>query len=160
MTAVLDLVIPAGSALIGAVVGGAATIGSQWLTQRGTYKRDREARRDTFQARQFEIERDTLLALQDAVTAQSLTWSRFVNGDLPVEERATDSDLLDGWREVLKLAHRARDRNAADAALAFCVVANRADLNPHGERQNIINAFGDAQRALGIALRRDPYESA
>ncbi|MEO3808075.1 hypothetical protein ABGB17_03645 [Sphaerisporangium sp. B11E5] len=153
-----DLLIPAVSAVIGAIVGGGATIISQILTQRGTYKREREARRDAFQTRRFEIERDTLLALQDAVTKHSLTLSSYINGDLPADIRATDTDLLDDWREVVKLAHRVLDRDAAQAATEYCDVAHRAAQDPHGERQNLISAFGKAQQALGAAIRHDPFQ--
>jgi hypothetical protein len=153
-----DLLIPAGSAVAGALVGGGTTIYSQMIAQSGTRVRDREARQDAFESRRFEIERDTLLALQDAVEAHRMTWSSHVNGELSPEARATDMELLNDWGKVVKLAHRVLDRDAAKAAEEYCVVANRAVKDPYGERENIIRAYGDAQKAIGTAIRQDPYE--
>jgi hypothetical protein len=109
--------------------------------------------------RRLEIERDTLIALQDAVTQHSLTWSSHVNGELAPEARATDTDLLNDWREVVKLSHRVLDRDAAKAATEYCTVAHRATLDPYGERQNLHDAFALAQQAAGEAIRRDPFGS-
>jgi hypothetical protein len=157
MAALADLLIPAGSALVGALIGSAGTIGSQIVTNRGVHKREQEARRDAFMSRRYEIERDTLLALQDAFTKHSVTWSSYINGELPPEARATDFDVLGDWREVVKLAARTLDREAADAATKYCEVAHRAMNDPHGERENLIEAFGRAQQIVGGALRRNPY---
>ena len=67
MTAWAALLIPAGSAAFGGLAGAGSAIWAKIVTHRSTDARERAARRETLKIKRFESERETLLALQDAV---------------------------------------------------------------------------------------------
>jgi hypothetical protein len=191
MTAWASVLIPAGSAIFGAVVAGSAAFGSQIFTQRRTYARERESREHAFTVRRYEIERDTLLQLQTAISELYATYENFERREylkkLPkvapwgtrklIHRRATRStggihsvDLylqyIEQVQNVETLNSRIIDEPSREQTRRYIHAMKKAyklarqkkpglefDFNADAKE-----AFAQAQKVIGGAIRRDPFE--
>jgi len=151
MTSWAASLIPVGSLAFGS----ALTLFGQALSDRRTSRRERESRLDAIRVRRYEIERDTLLALQDGVL-------RYLElGAKTLAEKGKQGPVEDPTEVILlamqlrMLAGRCLDRNAAEAVNDLCAQVHRNLGLPRDERQgwnsNIVFDL------LGEALRRDPF---
>lgn len=152
------MLIPAGSVVVGAVIAGGAAVGGQILTHRGSFQRERMARREAFRIAQFETERETLLSLQEALlehldlvllvqnAAEEQQWERVENR----VDAVARNDL-----RILTLTSRCLARDAVKAVDKFRSQAHSGTRN-FGESFSIAQEFKDAQELLGLALRQDP----
>lgn len=156
MTAWAPLLVPAGSAMVGALIGGGATIAGQLVTNGGTRKREREARRDAFQVKRFEIERDTLIALQDVIQDHHAAWGLVaVREHLDTPEWELMSNMGKKTTEATKLAARVLDEDTRAKVHAYLTTAH-ATLQ--GD-PTVSTDYATAQAAIGAALRRNPFEA-
>jgi hypothetical protein len=149
--------IPVGTLALGSVL----TMVGQARSDRRVSRRERDSRRDDFRIRRYEIERDTLLALQDALIKQVEVAIKILN---QIYSGKKDVDLIDYRLDQIKigmLTSRCLDRNAADAANKFCdqveshvqSVRSGKETSPGWGPQLTI-----ASDLLSAALRRDPFE--
>jgi hypothetical protein len=150
--------IPVGSLALGSVL----TMVGQARSDRRISRRESEARRDEFRIRRYEIERDTLLALQDAVIKHVEQASQILfliaNGNQDVS--LTDFALEE--MRIRMLASRCLDRDAAEAVNNFC---DQVNLHVRSERSATAGRgpgwgaqLTRASDLLGEALRRDSFE--
>lgn len=160
-----DLLITALTGLAGALIGGGATVWSQTVTHRGTARREHEAREHAFKIKRYEIERDTLLALQDALLAHSRLFLQVAHGrPLPGrDETPTQLDLLDELSTISKLVARVLDDDARSLTEQYGVIAHEALKQGFGTDESantvISDIYSKAQDAIGAALRRDPFST-
>jgi hypothetical protein len=160
-----ELLIPALSGLAGALIGGAATVWSQIVTHRGTARREREAREHAFMIKRYEIERDTLLALQDALLAHSRVFLQVARGQSLSgrESPPTELELLDELVTISKLVPRLLDDEARSLTTQYSLVAHQTLKHGFGTNEGANKMIGDvysnAQEAIGAALRKDPFSN-
>lgn len=160
MAAMADVLIPAGAVLLGGVITGVFTIYGQNLTHRSTHKREREARRDAFLVKRYEIERDTLIALQEAIREHNVAW-----GLVAVRERLNDdpveliANLGAKVSTATTLVARVLDNDARSAVYEY-LSTTQAMLTPSTSQEFAAtsDAHARAQEAVGEAIRRDPLE--
>jgi hypothetical protein len=156
MTAWANLLIPAGSVVAGGLVTGSLTLWGQALVNKGTHKREREARHDAFKVRQREIERDALLALQDALSEAFRIYTAHAGSGERTSDGVHDR-LIELQMTVLTLSTRV-PLNVGMAASKFNHEANIAiRKNPSRvvERGEVADAFANVQALAGDALMRD-----
>jgi hypothetical protein len=134
-------------------VGSLLTMLGQSLTDRRAYRREREARYHDFRIRRFEIERDTLLELQDKLLLLTDRRIALNQADLgSTTSEAAKSAYMTTSDEVLALASRCLDNEARETTLKYRYLCNRAEATG-AEYHSAINAIGEA-------LRRDPLDPA
>ncbi|GAA2298412.1 hypothetical protein GCM10010402_66290 [Actinomadura luteofluorescens] len=156
---------------MGGLITGGASIWAQKVTHRGTYQREREARRDAFQVKRFEIERDALLELQDAL-AFHIRGILHVDQGLPMSNdiEITRLDLVDTVTKMWLLHTRLLDDEARKLCLqylkryrTYADARNAAQANgnelPEDALEPLWEAFRNAQAAIGRSLRQDPFGS-
>jgi hypothetical protein len=145
--------IPAGSVVVGGLVTGSLTLWGQALVNKGTHKREREARHDAFKVRQREIEREALLALQDAL---SELFS--VNMILPTAPGSRPADVRTRMRELQMKFVALSTRVPADVSVAARkysgAVFSRVELSEQVSHEEMADYFVEAQALAGQALRR------
>lgn len=108
--------IPVGSLFAGSLL----TMVGQALTDRRISRREREKRLDGYRVRSFEIERETLLSLQEAIKQHFfLVIDRYENPSTEEEQKYYEGEHLIGM-----LADRCRAHEAAEAAHTFAVEAS------------------------------------
>lgn len=153
MTQWATQLIPAGSVVVGGLVTGSLTLWGQALVNKGTHKREREARHDAFKVRQREIERDALLALQEALSAHY-----HVRRRLLVIPRPYPVELRDRYRELqlamMRLGTQVPD-DVKSAVNAYASIPIRIEAESTEERADPVKAFQEAQTLAGRALMRD-----
>jgi hypothetical protein len=149
MTPVLDVLLPVGALIAGSLL----TMVNQSLTDRRTYSREREARRDDFRIRRFEIERDTLLALQDLLISYEM---------LPEAVDVDEGKFHEAAEKARMLAERCLDAEVRDLVEDY--VFRRGELYFYTEwpapklADECMHIYVDAQHAIGDALRSDPFD--
>lgn len=159
MTAWASLLVPAGAVAIGGVVTGASAIWTQVLVHRVTSERERESRRDTFMVKRFETERDTLLALYEAVYELHMMHISLRAG---IRERG-GKDVTDNYLnlsdKIAMLANRTLDKDAAHAARKYglLVYQRPRDESKDPVPDEITTAWAKAMECIGSAIRRDPF---
>jgi hypothetical protein len=153
-----DLLIPAGSVLFGGLVTGGFTVASQSLTNRGTSKREWDARRETFRVRRFEIERETLMSLQDALLEHMRIFIQ-LRGGYGFKGDAPPSTLEFGEQlaKVTALTARTLNDDARRCVHRYVMAAHETLQGEDTPEEDLVDAYGKAQTALGDALRRDPF---
>jgi hypothetical protein len=159
MATMAALLIPAGSVLFGGLITGGFTVASQSLTNRGTFKRERDARHESFRVRRFEIERETLMSLQDSITQYMRTFVLLRGGHGLKGEAPLDSfELNDQLAKVTALTARTSNDDARMCVHHYLIVAHELSLQDEDiPVEDLVDAYGKAQTALGDALRRDPF---
>ena len=160
--------IPAGTALFGALVGGAATFGGQVFTHRGTARREREAREHALVLRRYEVDQETLLKLQDALMNHQSKTVLLQRKRLQRQNGADVGDLSDltrecaeAVRELKKLSARVLDREVA-AAVERHREAVRQALRPpvhEAEAEAANETLDAAQELIGKAIRQPLNEA-
>lgn len=150
MPDLVTALVPIGSLAAGCFL----TMLAQGFSDRRAEEREREERRYGFEVKRYELERETLLALQDALTRHMrlFTCLRFSDSDPACAQR----DLTDALSEVIMLNARAVDHDARAAVERYV-----KDLGDGGAA-NVPQAttkelFAQAQNAIGTALRRNPF---
>jgi hypothetical protein len=151
MPTLTELLIPAGSALAGTFVGGTTTILSQVLTNRGTFKREREARKHAYELKRLEYERDTLLALSELINDHAQLLLHIKSG----AEGFTTADATASYSKVAALAARTMNQEAAQLAVALVSMSSDY-IDGEESIGDLVDALGAATTAIGIALREDP----
>lgn len=160
MTTWADLV-PAGFTLVGVAVASTTSLVSQSLANRGTANREATARYDDLRFKRFDVERETLLKLQDTLlehldlVAKALDVAEADSG----EALKTQVDAV--LRSELKLSmlmSRCLARDAVEAVEA-CMAECREIVKTLDYTRNPAQSFRRAQEQLGHALRRDPFNS-
>jgi hypothetical protein len=156
MTSWAASLIPVASLALGSVL----TMVGQARSDRRISRRERESRRDEFRIRRYEIERDTLLALQDAVIEHAKQAAQMINS-IRDDKQVDLADLTINEMRIRMLTSRCLSRDVAEAVNNFC---DQVKLRVRSEQSGKCKGAGWAsqlQRAtdlLGEALRRDPFE--
>lgn len=153
MTQWANLLIPAGSVVVGGLVTGSLTLWGQALVNKGTHKREREARHDAFKVKQREIERDALLALQEAVSEHFRLRVKLVLGPTP-----RPVDVRDRFYElqmtILALSTRVSS-DVSEAANLYLGAAALLDEQAPEQNLKVRQFLAKAQTLAGRALMRD-----
>lgn len=153
MTQWANLLIPAGSVVVGGLLTGGLTLWGQALVNKGTHVREREARHDAFKVRQREIERDALGALQDTMSEQgNILTSTVLSRPFPpdVDERFHTLQM-----KIIAVSTRVPE-DVADAVSTYIGLAWRVYKDPMEEDPDkFADAFRDAMKRAGQALMRD-----
>lgn len=158
MTALAPILIPAAGVLLGAFVGGGATLWGQVLTSRSTRRREIEARQDAFTVKVYEIERDALIMLQELLG--DLLRMFLKRSALTSESERADLDeaFIHCYVKIMAFGNRVGDRPAAIAIVDFAVKCSKASLNPPAaSAQEVHDSHSLAQACAGMALTRNPY---
>jgi hypothetical protein len=157
MTVWAESLLPVGSLIAGSMM----TMAGQVLTDRRQSRRESDKRRDDFRLRRYETERETLLALQDAIDKHILSSKtllaavRDAYGDwLQPEPFAEVLTFAEREFNIEKLAARCLDREAAEATLAFIKRAG-AYAGEKAGATSPEKEYQHAQELLGRALRKD-----
>lgn len=148
--------IPVGSALAGSALTIVGSMSSQALTDRRASRREIVRRHDEFAVRRFEIERETLLALQEVIGELAIAVAQLQTQD-PTELSPLHLKVVQCVATIQRLAHRVLADDAREAALDVVggVIAAGSDLAEIHE--SLSRTYGKAQSTLGEALRRDPF---
>jgi hypothetical protein len=130
----------------------------QARSDRRISRREREGRRDEFRIRRYEIERDTLLALQDAVLEHVKIASQILGlKDRDARTKQFTSLTLDEM-QIRMLAGRCLNMEAAQAVITFCDQVSLHVKSAEGQGPGWGPQLARAFDLLGEALRRDPFE--
>jgi hypothetical protein len=161
MTVWATMLVPAGSVVVGAVIAGGAAVASQVFTHRRRFQREREARRDAFKVARFEIERATLLSLQDAllehVSLVGHVLDLAVAQDMEEAARSTET-VLQSELKLAMLTSRCLAQEAVES-VNECVRQCRTIVVSLDPSLNPAPAFKHDQSLLGAALRQDPFNA-
>jgi hypothetical protein len=153
MTQWASQLIPAGSVVVGGLVTGSLTLWGQALVNKGTHKREREARHDSFKVKQREIERDALLALQEALRKHINLYIRSKALDRPYPD-----ELLERHGQLIStmimLATRIPEEVEKAVTSYNTIVSKAVAGSAVMARFEVTNALGKAQRLAGEALMR------
>lgn len=158
MTAWAPLLVPAGSAAFGGLIGAGSAIWAQVITHRGTTAREREARLDAFKIKRFESERETLVALQDTIQEMhGLIARRYLSGKRP-DEFDDNPRLNDLQAAINKLASRTLATEARASTLFYLAAATTTGSDPSSFKEHgYPEAFSKAMLELGMAIVQDPF---
>lgn len=160
MTPWATMLIPAGSVVVGAAIAGGTAIGGQVFTHRGSSQREREARRDAFKVARFEIERETLLSLQEALLEHVKLVAHIMDlGELDELEDAANKaeDVVQSELRIVMLTSRCLAREAVEA-VETCLKQCKTIVQTLDQRLSPAPKFERAQELLGAALRKNPFE--
>lgn len=131
------------------------TIIGQALSYRHASGRERESRLDAFRIRRYEIERDTLLAMQGAAL-RHLELAAMTLAEKGHEGPVDDlTELILNAMRLRMLAARCLDRNVARAVVDLCAHVHQNLMSPPGQRKGWNSNL--ASDLLGEALRRDLF---
>jgi hypothetical protein len=162
-----SLLIPAGSVAVGGLITGGFAVWSQNVIHLRTSERDREARYEAFTIRRYELEREVLVALQDALERHVMLYNRFKYRDQLEEgdEKATRIDLVAIHSEVVKLANRTMNIAAGLAALEYIGLTSELSgqllkVDDNEAYKQAGAAWTKAVTEIGKALRMDPLSGA
>ncbi|MFI6802624.1 hypothetical protein [Streptosporangium canum] len=153
MTDWASLLVPAGGVLLGGIVAGASAMWSQAITQKATHRREREAREHAFAVKRYEIDRDSLLQLQEAINAHYVALIKVATS------LASDTLLMEyaTYRmNIVSLANRVLDPKVKQSVIAYLEAAKEDSEDSGTEVQPAI-AASRAHDAIGRALARDPF---
>ena len=143
----LEVLLPVGSLIAGSVL----TMLNQSLTDSRTYRRERAARLDDFRIKRYEIDRDTLLQLQDLLVTYEM---------LPEAVDVDEGKYQEAAEKARMLSERCLDKSVRSYVLDYAY--HRGELYFHTEWPNkdlaakCMDIYISAQLAIGEALRRDP----
>lgn len=154
MTDWAAILIPVGTLALGSLL----TMIGQARSDRQIARRERDSRREDFRIRRYEIERDTLLALQEAViehvtlATHMLTLMRRGEKDVSLTEYGLQRI------RIRMLASRCLDRSAGEAIDTFCgqVESHLQSVRSGNKGPGWTQQLEAASDLLGLALRRDP----
>lgn len=154
MTQWATQLIPAGSVVVGGLVTGSLTLWGQVLVNKGTHKREREARHDAFKVRQREIERDALLALQDALNEHFR-----LRVKLRIAPTPRPADLRDRFYELHTMIVALSTRVPSDVSVAagqyLRLAASLSEEQSEEQKEEMRDFLVKAQSLAGQALMRD-----
>jgi len=126
---------------------------NQGLTDRRTYRRERAARLDDFRIKRYEIDRDTLLQLQDLLVTYEM---------LPEAIDVDEGKYHEAAEKARMLAERCLDGKVRSLVEDYAY--HRGELYFHTKwpakelADKCMDMYIDAQLAIGQALRRDPLD--
>jgi hypothetical protein len=133
------------------------TMFGQARSDRRASSRERENRLDTFRIRRYEIERDTLLALQEAVLDHVQLAGQILDATGGKGQIIGNPELTLHEMQMRKLAARSLDRSAAQAVTDLGAQVRLHLRSPENKRPGWANQLESALDLLGEALRHDPF---
>jgi hypothetical protein len=151
MTDWAAMLVPAGTLVAGSVL----TMFGQVLIDRRALRREREARRDAYKVKRYELERETLLALQNAISEHCTIAIRVMSQRF--SGRHIGFDILEKAIEVAPLHSRVRDDHVSAAVFEYLEKASQGILRKI-HKEAVLSGYEEAQNAIGRSLRRDPIE--
>jgi hypothetical protein len=152
MTDWAAMLVPAGTLVAGSVLA----MCGQGLVDRRALRREREARRDNFTVKRYELERDTLLAQQDALIRHMQICIFLASSD--PKSADTHGDLVDVVEKIVMLNARTFDSDVRAAVKQYIQVAGAGDKTKNWSPERMKQFFSEAQNAIGSALRKDPFK--
>lgn len=155
--------VPVGSLAMGSLL----TMIAQGLSDRRAHGREREARREEFRLRQYERERDAIIAMQVALESCADIYTIQISPYI-IDSEHTREDLGVALSELGTLINRVLDDDARHETLQYYYICfyifhrGKIDESVAGDRDLYDaagSAYGKAQAAIFTALERDPFGS-
>jgi hypothetical protein len=142
-----EVLLPVGTLIAGSLL----TMFNQGLVDQRTYRRERAARLDEFRIKRYEIDRDTLLQLQDLLITYEM---------LPEAVDVDEGKYNEAAERARMLAERCLDKPVRDYVQDY--VYQRGELYFHTDwpapelADGCMDLYISAQLAIGKAFRSDP----
>lgn len=148
MSSALQVLLPVGSLIAGSLL----TMFNQRLSDNRAYRRERQAKRDDFRIRRFEIDRDTLLQLQDLLVTYEM---------MPAAIDVDEGAYHEAADKARMLAERCLSDKVRDLVNEYVYQRGELYFNTDWPAPELASKCMDlhieVEMAIGEELRHDPF---